>query len=309
MSPTAEGLQSVHEWLGGLRLEQYSLAFQELGLGTVWECRELTDSQLERMGVALPGHRKRILGNLQKLFSSERGISGEEGEEGYRPIPRERTKFHTFAGTHSKVNCSQTVEPHERKQALPTNNSVTHKKGPPPIPPRATQNCPPVPFSTVSVTAVMTTGDVSVTPSILTSVSLTKATLPRPVPTPVPVPVRPQPRNWPPAPRWQAGDLKPSPILPSHASLHESPSCSSSSSSSSPSSADQFHLYEQCSSPGHAELGVPPLPPKSYAVVTPKEPKVTLPARPPRRPPVPPRITMPATNKTTPLPRNPTALR
>ncbi|KAB5550145.1 hypothetical protein PHYPO_G00050450 [Pangasianodon hypophthalmus] len=312
LSPTAEGLQSVHEWLGGLRLDQYSPAFQEVGLGTVWECRELTACQLEHMGVALPGHQKRILGSLQKLFASERGLSGEEEEEGYRPIPRERTKFRASAGTDSEVNCSQTVEPQDQKPNLPTNNSVTHKKGPPPIPPRATQNCPPVPFSTVSVTAAMTTGDVSVTPSNLASVSLTKATQLRPVPTPVPVPVRPQPRNLPLAPRRQTGDRKPSPVSPSPVSPSPvspspvSPSCSSSSSSSS--STEQFHLYEQCSSPGHAELGVPPLPPKSYAVMTPREPKVTPPARPPRRPPIPPRTTTAATSKTTVLPRSPTAL-
>lgn len=297
MSPTAEGSQSIHEWLGGLRLEQYSPTFQEVGLGTVWECRELTACQLERMGVALSGHRKRILLSLQKLFPSERGISGEEEDEGHKPIPKERTKFRTFAGTDSGVNSDQ-------KQNLPTNNSVTHKKGPPPIPPRATQNCPPVPFLTVSVTAAVTAEDVSVTPSDLASVPLTKVTQPRPVPTPVPVPVRPQPRNLPLAPRRQTGDRKPSPVSPSAVSpLHVSPSCSSAS------PAEQFHLYEQCSSPGHAELGVPPLPPKSYAVVTPREPKVTPPARPPRRPPIPPRNTMATTNKTTPLPRSPTALR
>lgn len=297
LSPTAEDLQFIHEWLGGLRLEQYSLAFQEVGLRTVWECRELTACQLECMGVALPGHRKRILLSLQKLFPSEQGISGEEEEEGHKPIPRERTKFRTSAGTDSEVNSDQ-------KQNLPTNNSVTHKQGPPPIPPRATQNCPPVPFLTVSDTAAMTAGDESVTPSDLASVSLTKATQPRPVPTPVPVPVRPQPRNLPLAPRRQTGDRKPSPVSTSAVSpSHVSPSCPSSS------STEQFHLYEQCSSPGRAELGIPPLPPKSYAVVTPREPKVTLPARPSRRPPIPPRNTMATPNKTTPLPRSPTALR
>lgn len=300
MSPTAENLQSVYEWLGGLRLEQYSPAFQDLGLGTVWECRELTGGQLERMGVALPGHRKRILGSLQKLFPSERGISGEEEEEGLRPVPRERTKFRTSAGTDSEVSCSRTGEPQEPKQNLPSNHSVIHKKGPPPIPPRATQNCPPVPFSTVSVTAAMATGGVSVTPSA----SETKMTQVRLALTPVPVPVRPQPRNLPVAPRRQTRDRKPppvsqSPVLPPH--VYPSSSSFAPFSSSSPpspsSSAEQFHLYEQCSSPGHAEQGVPPLPPKSYTV-THREPKVTAPTRPSCRPPIPPRTTTPTTNKT-----------
>ncbi|XP_053535167.1 arf-GAP with Rho-GAP domain, ANK repeat and PH domain-containing protein 1 isoform X2 [Ictalurus punctatus] len=362
LSPTAEVYQTVQEWLGGLRLEQYGPAFQEEGLGTVWECRELTACQLERLGVALPGHRKRILGSLQKLFLSEGGIGREDEEEGHRPVPKERTKFRVSAGTDLEVNCSRTAEPQDQKQNLTTNNSVTHKKGPPPIPPRATQNCPPVPFSTVSVTAAMTTGGMSVTPSSLPSASMTKATQPRPVPTPVPV--RLQPRNVPPATRLQTGDQKPSPVsrssvspspvsrssvspspvsrsLVSRSSVSPppvspspvsrssispspvsrsivskpavspppvSPSPVSPSCSSSSSSTEQFHLYEQCSSPGHAELGVPPLPPKSYAVVTPREPKVTLPVTPPRRPPVPPRSTTATSNKATPLPRSLTAL-
>lgn len=314
MSPTAEGSQSVHEWLVGLRLEQYSLAFQDLGLESVQECRELTVCELEHMGVALPGHRKRILGSLQKLFPSERGIGGEEEEEGQKPIPRERTKFRNPARANSKESCSRTVEPQEQKQKLPTNNLVAHKKGLPPIPPRATQNCPPVPFSTVSVTAATNTGEV--TPINLAPVSdlhtVTKATHLGPVPTLLPVPVRPLPRILPLAQMQQTGDCKPSPVSPSPVSVSPVSSShvsSSSSSSSSLSSLEQFHLYEQCSSPGHSELGVPPLPPKSYAVVTPREPKVTPPTRPPRRPPIPPRITPATSSKTTPFPRSPTALR
>ncbi|KAF7699680.1 hypothetical protein HF521_002638 [Silurus meridionalis] len=255
------------------------------------------------MGVALPGHQKRILGSLQKLFPSEREITGEEEEEGFRPIPRERTKFRVYAGTDSEVTSSQTVKAKDQRQNLPTNHSVTPKKGLPPIPPRATHNCPPIPFSSVSVTMAMTLGNVSLTTSDLTSVSQIKATQPRRVHAPVPVPIQPHPRSLPLAPSQKSRDQKPSPVTPSPVS----PSSVSSSSTSS-SLTDQFHLYEQCCSPGHAELGVPPLPPKSYAVVTPKEMKVTPPTRASRRPPIPPRTTAPTTNKTTVLPRSPTAL-
>ncbi|XP_046719255.1 arf-GAP with Rho-GAP domain, ANK repeat and PH domain-containing protein 1-like [Silurus meridionalis] len=287
----------------GLHLEQYTSLFQEAGLESVWECRELTGLRLERMGVALPGHQKRILGSLQKLFPSEREITGEEEEEGFRPIPRERTKFRVYAGTDSEVTSSQTVKAKDQRQNLPTNHSVTPKKGLPPIPPRATHNCPPIPFSSVSVTMAMTLGNVSLTTSDLTSVSQIKATQPRRVHAPVPVPIQPHPRSLPLAPSQKSRDQKPSPVTPSPVS----PSSVSSSSTSS-SLTDQFHLYEQCCSPGHAELGVPPLPPKSYAVVTPKEMKVTPPTRASRRPPIPPRTTAPTTNKTTVLPRSPTAL-
>ncbi|TUB03088.1 Arf-GAP with Rho-GAP domain, ANK repeat and PH domain-containing protein 1 [Bagarius yarrelli] len=300
-SPSAEGWQSVSEWLGGLRLEQYSPAFQESGLRTVWECRQLTASQLEHMGVALPGHQKRILGSLHKQLSLERVITTEgEEEERKKPIPRGRTKFRAIAGTNSELNCLQNI---------PTDNPVTQKKGLPPIPPRVTHNCPPVRFSAVPVTEGMSTTDESVTRSVFTSLSLTEAIQPRHVPSPLPVPVRAPPRNLPLAMRRQTRDLKPSPVSQSAVSLSPvSPHhVSNSSSSSSSSSTEQFHLYEQCSSPGHAELGVPPLPPKSYVVVTTTEPKATPPARPPRRPPIPPRTTMPTPIKTTPLPRSLTA--
>uniref|UniRef100_A0AAY5EJ61 ArfGAP with RhoGAP domain, ankyrin repeat and PH domain 1 n=1 Tax=Electrophorus electricus TaxID=8005 RepID=A0AAY5EJ61_ELEEL len=190
--------QPVPEWLCGLRLEQYCHTFSEAGLKTLWECRELTAAQLERMGVALPGHRKRILRSLQKLLPSERGMEGEmeregEGWEEDRPVPRERTKF-------------RAVSP----------------------------------------------------------------------PTPAP---RPRPENLSlkeTASKQQSGE-KPSPVSPS------------------------FHLYEQCSSPGQAEMGAPPLPPKSYAVGSYKEPKVTPRTRPPCRPPIPPRATV--SSKTMPLPK------
>uniref|UniRef100_A0A8C1K229 ArfGAP with RhoGAP domain, ankyrin repeat and PH domain 1 n=1 Tax=Cyprinus carpio TaxID=7962 RepID=A0A8C1K229_CYPCA len=60
-----ESSQPVSDWLSGLRLDQYCPAFQEAGLGTLWECQDLSSAQLQRMGVALPGHRKRILGSLR----------------------------------------------------------------------------------------------------------------------------------------------------------------------------------------------------------------------------------------------------
>uniref|UniRef100_A0A8C1JZT6 ArfGAP with RhoGAP domain, ankyrin repeat and PH domain 1 n=1 Tax=Cyprinus carpio TaxID=7962 RepID=A0A8C1JZT6_CYPCA len=85
--------QPVSDWLSGLRLDQYCPAFQEAGLGTLWECQDLSSAQLQRMGVALPGHRKRILGSLRKLLPSEAGMEEDEEREEDRPVARERTKF------------------------------------------------------------------------------------------------------------------------------------------------------------------------------------------------------------------------
>ncbi|XP_072547544.1 arf-GAP with Rho-GAP domain, ANK repeat and PH domain-containing protein 1-like [Salminus brasiliensis] len=138
-SLVAAGSQSVPDWLGGLHLEQYCPAFQEAGLRTLWECRGLTPGQLEHLGIYLKGHRRRILGSLQKLFPSERGLEDEaerekDGEEEDKPVPMERTKFRLVQGT--------ALEPQTGK---PPNHN--QNVAPPPIPPRHTANRPPVPFT------------------------------------------------------------------------------------------------------------------------------------------------------------------
>uniref|UniRef100_A0A8C1ZFP5 ArfGAP with RhoGAP domain, ankyrin repeat and PH domain 1 n=1 Tax=Cyprinus carpio TaxID=7962 RepID=A0A8C1ZFP5_CYPCA len=92
-----ESSQSVAEWLNGLRLDQYCSVFQEAGLGTLWECQDLSSAQLQRMGVALPGHRKRILGSLHKLLPSAAGMEEDEEREEDKPVARERTKFRRTA--------------------------------------------------------------------------------------------------------------------------------------------------------------------------------------------------------------------
>ncbi|KAK7171332.1 hypothetical protein R3I93_003818 [Phoxinus phoxinus] len=117
-----EGSQLVSEWLNHLRLDQYISAFQESGLETLWECQDLSSAKLQRIGVALPGHRKRILGSLRKLFPSEAGMEDDDERDDERPVARERTKF------------------------------ATENKRLPPVPPRLMPNRPPVPFTPGSVT-------------------------------------------------------------------------------------------------------------------------------------------------------------
>ncbi|XP_037402515.1 arf-GAP with Rho-GAP domain, ANK repeat and PH domain-containing protein 1 isoform X1 [Pygocentrus nattereri] len=298
----------VPEWLSGLRLEQYCPAFREAGLRTLWECRELNAAQLERMGVALPGHRKRILGSLQKLFPSERGMEGDmerekDGEEEERPVPMERTKFRPpVTVSESLVHLSQTGKLRNQSQNV-ASNLGTQDKAPPPIPPRQTPNRPPIPFTPTSVTVATTVAPVSMSASCPVSPTrtdvhvakpvLAPATQTRPMPTP-----RPRPESLPLKETVLKQDKKPSPISPSVSS--------SSSTSSSSSSSEQFHLYEQCSSPGQAEKGIPPLPPKSYSIGTPKEAKVAPPGRPLCRPPIPPRGS--TTSSTTAPPKSPPAV-
>uniref|UniRef100_A0A8C1XAN7 ArfGAP with RhoGAP domain, ankyrin repeat and PH domain 1 n=1 Tax=Cyprinus carpio TaxID=7962 RepID=A0A8C1XAN7_CYPCA len=168
---------SVAEWLNGLRLDQYCSVFQEAGLGTLWECQDLSSAQLQRMGVALPGHRKRILGSLHKLLPSA-------------PVARERTKFRRTADDRATVN------------------SVEGRR-PPPIPPRVTPNRPPVPFTPGSITTATAPEPISIPEQKETPTPASRA---KPIPTP-----RPRPEHLPlkgPAQQLQTSERKPSRASP-----------------------------------------------------------------------------------------------
>uniref|UniRef100_A0A8C9YP28 ArfGAP with RhoGAP domain, ankyrin repeat and PH domain 1 n=1 Tax=Sander lucioperca TaxID=283035 RepID=A0A8C9YP28_SANLU len=151
---------TVWDWLCVLRLEQYSEAFRSEGLATLGQCRNLTPDQLERMGITLPGHQRRILANgetlrptpreREKPVPRERHMakmkeeSGEGGEkkpeerdggidgEKERPVPKERTRFRSSAPVDCDLN----------SLVSPTSDTSL-----PPVPPRSTPNCPPQRFT------------------------------------------------------------------------------------------------------------------------------------------------------------------
>ncbi|CAG6004924.1 unnamed protein product [Menidia menidia] len=76
-----ESSAKVRDWLCVLRLEQYSEVFQSAGLATLRECRDLTPDQLERMGITLPGHQRRILASLNKAQGTESLSHQSDGSE------------------------------------------------------------------------------------------------------------------------------------------------------------------------------------------------------------------------------------
>lgn len=126
-----------------LRLEQYSEAFRSAGLGTFQQCRNLTGDQLERMGITLPGHRRRILASLNKtlgggdphaqLLQSERdqrlvetGHAKVLSVERHMSVPEEET-------TISKVRDKSGSEilrptPREREKPVPKERQVSRMK-------------------------------------------------------------------------------------------------------------------------------------------------------------------------------------
>uniref|UniRef100_A0AAX7UCG5 ArfGAP with RhoGAP domain, ankyrin repeat and PH domain 1 n=1 Tax=Astatotilapia calliptera TaxID=8154 RepID=A0AAX7UCG5_ASTCA len=124
----SESCANVGEWLGVLRLEQYSDAFQSAGYATLQQCRSLTPEQLECIGITLPGHQRRILASLNKTHGNHDAHT--IGPERKKPVPKERTKFRST----TPDNLDPSPPP-----ALDTSL--------PPVPPRSTPNCPPQPFT------------------------------------------------------------------------------------------------------------------------------------------------------------------
>ncbi|XP_030007952.1 arf-GAP with Rho-GAP domain, ANK repeat and PH domain-containing protein 1 isoform X2 [Sphaeramia orbicularis] len=87
----SEASMTVLDWLGVLRLEQYTEAFQTAGLTTLGECRSLTQDQLEQMGISLPGHQRRILASLNKPHVHTTGQSDTHSHPVQSDGPEETT--------------------------------------------------------------------------------------------------------------------------------------------------------------------------------------------------------------------------
>ncbi|XP_052668653.1 arf-GAP with Rho-GAP domain, ANK repeat and PH domain-containing protein 1 isoform X2 [Harpia harpyja] len=143
------GSLPVAAWLAALHLDQYVESFQQSELWTVWDCRALTDEALTRLGVVLPGHRRRILLGLQKAFAETTLPAGTPQPPVRKPVPMKR---HIFRLSTAAVP-GQPEQPDPPCPAVPSGSPVLEPEGganftqlPPPIPPRV--GCrPPVKFS------------------------------------------------------------------------------------------------------------------------------------------------------------------
>lgn len=131
----------VATWLAALHLDQYVESFQQSELWSVWDCRALTDQALTRLGVMLPGHRRRILLGLQKAFAEP---SGTPQPPARRPVPMKR---HIFRPS---TVLGQPKQPEPQCLPVPSGSLPLEPEAgascPPPIPPRV--GCrPPLKFS------------------------------------------------------------------------------------------------------------------------------------------------------------------
>ncbi|XP_071421216.1 arf-GAP with Rho-GAP domain, ANK repeat and PH domain-containing protein 1 isoform X1 [Pithys albifrons albifrons] len=147
-----EGSLPVAAWLAALHLDQYVESFQQSSLWSVWDCRALTDEGLTRLGVLLPGHRRRILLGLQKAFAEAPLPVGNHQCHASKPVPMKRHIFRLSAAPGLE-------QPEQPEQAEPWSmpapsgtpllepeRAATSTQLPPPIPPRV--GCrPPLKFS------------------------------------------------------------------------------------------------------------------------------------------------------------------
>lgn len=139
---------ALAEWLQKLRLDQYVETFEQNELRSLQDCQHLTDEGLTRLGVLLPGHRKRILSGLSKFFAELPSSAGRPQLPPRRPVPKKRHIFRTAASLPEQearrdlAGLSGKESPPERGSEAPISLLLI----PPPIPPRTSCH-PPVKFS------------------------------------------------------------------------------------------------------------------------------------------------------------------
>lgn len=132
-------------WLSAVHLDQYVETFQQSGLWSVWDCRALTDEGLTRLGVLLPGHRRRILLGLQKAFA-EGPPAGTQQPPGSKPVPMKRHIFRPSAAAAPELPEPRCPPVPAGTPPLEPERGAGFTQVPPPIPPRV--GCrPPLKFS------------------------------------------------------------------------------------------------------------------------------------------------------------------
>ncbi|XP_067841639.1 arf-GAP with Rho-GAP domain, ANK repeat and PH domain-containing protein 1 [Heptranchias perlo] len=167
-----EGDLSIGDWLSVIHLEQYAMHFVENSYQRVSDCWGICNRDLSRIGIFLPGHRKRILSALQKACvdpSSERPSTPDPPRQ--RPLTPELLRQQALTPDLPRMGPSTpdppragppTPEPPLGGLAKPvpkkrniyprgphpgTTSRILSEKPLPPVPPRQTQGRPPEKFA------------------------------------------------------------------------------------------------------------------------------------------------------------------
>jgi SAM domain (Sterile alpha motif) len=72
---------SVKDWLERLCLSRHYENFAANGYETVDQCYDITSADLDRIGISLPGHKKRILLHLERAKSQSASAAGHVDEK------------------------------------------------------------------------------------------------------------------------------------------------------------------------------------------------------------------------------------
>ncbi|XP_051881676.1 arf-GAP with Rho-GAP domain, ANK repeat and PH domain-containing protein 1-like isoform X2 [Pristis pectinata] len=145
-----DGTMSVQDWLGFLHLDQYTEQFRDNSYHQLSDCWDLRGEDLSRIGILLPGHRKRILSALRKgsvahspgpESPGQPPASPEPPQAGReKPVPRKRT---VYPYGHCPSNAAAGARP-PAERPLPS-VPPAQASGRPPVPrPRDLTRAPPV---------------------------------------------------------------------------------------------------------------------------------------------------------------------
>ena len=74
-------IPSLRDWLESILLPQYLDVLTDNGYDTVHKCALLTSSDLDRIGISRPGHKKRILSQLAKFDLSSNESTSMSGDD------------------------------------------------------------------------------------------------------------------------------------------------------------------------------------------------------------------------------------
>ncbi|XP_077782956.1 arf-GAP with Rho-GAP domain, ANK repeat and PH domain-containing protein 1 isoform X2 [Podarcis muralis] len=136
------------DWLRALHLEQYAENFERNELWRVSDCQHLSDEALTRLGILLPGHRRRILSGLLKAFTEALPVMDAPKLPPRRPVPMKRNIFRPGAAT-AVSSTEQEAGSDSAAEASPPRRELEAAPTPPPIPPRTSCH-PPLKFSSTS---------------------------------------------------------------------------------------------------------------------------------------------------------------
>lgn len=97
-----------------INLEQYLLHFREFGFYTVRDCTSINDSVLHQIGISPTGHRRRILKQLQMIFSKMQDfpIYANVHKAKNGSTTKEQQHSDPSSSTHTGIECSDSITVH-----------------------------------------------------------------------------------------------------------------------------------------------------------------------------------------------------